>query len=1708
MRGRTLTEDTKSSFAPRCLSIDLEVGKTDERIHQFAGIRGDTDASVTYNAGSLKEGLSRLDALAEGAAFVLGHNIIAFDIPYLRAADSGLRLLQLPVVDTLRLNPLAFPRNPYHHLVKHYQDGQIQRGLLNDPELDARLTLALFSDQLKALVALQQINPRLVAVWHWLVTAHEGRSGLNNFFTMIRSQIRPGFTELVSDLELLLSGVVCKTQSHCLLEDPDREAWPLAYALAWLSVANGNSVMPPWVRHQFPEASRIIRLLRDTPCSDPGCTWCQEHHNARKELQRWFGFDGFRPEPKGEDGRPLQQAIVEAAMVGQHTLGILPTGTGKSLCYQIPALSRFDKTGAITVVISPLVALMADQVAGLEQRGIASSAALNGLLSMPERSDVLDRVRLGDVGILITSPEQLRNRSVRKVLAQREIGAWVLDEAHCLSKWGHDFRPDYRYVGRYIRERAATEDIPPILCLTATAKPDVVEDILRYFQEHLEITLKVYNGGSERQNLDFLVIPTTEPEKYGHVHQVLEQYLPQDAQGGAIVYTATRKQAEEVAEYLRLKGLPSAYFHAGMPPETKKQVQTHFIAGDLRVIVATNAFGMGIDKSDVRLVIHADIPGSLENYLQEAGRAGRDQSPAQCVLLYTQQDVEKQFGMSARSRLTRQEIQSVLRALRRVDRKKQSQGEVIVTPGEILAEEEEGIFERDDATDDTRVRTSVAWLEEAHLLTREENRISVFPSSLKVPSVEAARQKLDDKCIQDTYRRQLLEIVRAMISADPDQGISTDALMGVTGLDSTGIRRAFYDLEQLGMASNDMVLTAFVHRGVAHASTKRLEDACAMEVDLLRLLQEEGADVAVGEPAMVHLRNVAQRLRDMGHTDVLQGTVWRIIKGIAGDGWDEEGGKGSLSARTTRKEFAQVTRLSAWDDLMKTAELRRAAASVLLNHLLQSLPEGQMGVDLLAETTMGKLSAALTSDILHAAMKAPMKLLERSLLWLHELEIIRLNRGLTVFRPAMTIRLNPESRSFIKSDFAPLQIHYDEQVVQIHIMAEYAQRGMTAITEALRLATDYFSLDRESFIARWLPHREAELKRQTTPASWQQIVEDLKNPQQQRIVVDDREETNVLVLAGPGSGKTRVLVHRIAYLIRVRRESPRSILALAYNHHAAVEIRRRLHALIGEESRGVTVLTCHGLAMRLAGVSRTDWASEEVFDFQKVLRTATHLLEGKEGPEDEPDALRESLLAGYRWILVDEYQDIDADQHALISALSGRTRREGDGKLTLFAVGDDDQNIYAFNGASVAFIQRFESDYLARPAYLIENYRSTAHIIQVANALIEPARNRMKRDHPIQINTQRNRWPAGGEWENLDSVGRGRVQMLAAGKDTITQADTVMRELHRLSQSDPDWDWKTVAVIGRRWEDLEPVRAWCEMQGIAVQVHKDKPLPFWGLRETQCFVGWCFARDSRLLDRAAWTAWLSECPVGTYWDLLREALYAYGMIAGDAAQSIEVILDWLAEWGRDLRQRQTGLLLTTAHGAKGLEFAHVAVLDGDWMRHQKGEDPDSPRRLYYVAMTRAKKTLLLAHKEASNVLLDTLPNSVALLSRSLEHHVADNPELHHTYATLSMGDVDLGFAGRKNPQDAVHAWIKVLQPGDFLKVDFASRTIFDSAGNPIGRLATSYQAPVGKRCVRASVAAILVRTKVRTEEKYRQHTKVERWEVVVPELVFNSANTN
>jgi ATP-dependent DNA helicase RecQ len=1468
--------------------------------------------------------------------------------------------------------------------------------------------------------------------------------------------------------------------------------------------------MPPWVRHQFPEAGVLVRRLRDTACTDPACAWCRDRHDARKELARWFGFTDFRPEPVDAQGHPLQQSIVEAAMAGKHVLGILPTGTGKSLCYQIPALSRFDKTGALTVVISPLVALMADQVAGLEARGVSSCVSINGLLSMPERADALDRVRLGDVGILIISPEQLRSRALRKVLDQREIGAWVMDEAHCLSKWGHDFRPDYRYVGNFIKKKAGTESIPPILCLTATAKPDVVSDIVEYFGSKLGAELQVFNGGSERNNLGFTVVPTTAAEKLSHIYQVLLSDLPPDMPGGAIVYCSSRKRTEEVAKFLQAKGIATGFFHAGLKPETKKTTQANFIGGDLRVIVATNAFGMGIDKPDVRLVIHADIPGSLENYLQEAGRAGRDRDAARCVLLYTPDDVERQFGMSARSRLTLREIQTILKALRSLDRKKHAGGEVIATAGEILTEDEDVAFQRDQATDDTRVRTAIAWLEEAKLLTRDENQVQVFPSSLRVASTREAQEKLAKREMREDYQRQLLALVDALISADSDEGISTDELMGVSGLSAEKVRAALYDLEKLGIASNDTALTAYVHAGVSNSSRNRFDQMASMEEALIAELRLSAPDLGKGDSSVLHLRHAAQHLKDAGHAQALPGQLSKLLRSLAKDGRNDESGMGSLRLKSLDAETVQVTLQRDWAILEKAAQQRRTAANSLLTHLLNCLPQGQRGTDLLAETTLGKLTTSLETDlILMAEIQNPAKLLDRALLWLHEQDVIRLNKGLAVFRPAMTIKLVPVKQGFGKTDFAQLVLHYVEQIIQIHVMAEYAQLGLKSMNDALRLATSYFSLDRDAFLKQWLPGRAKELAQQTTPASWRAIVESLNNPVQQRIVADDREQTSVLVLAGPGSGKTRVLVHRIAYLVRARRENPHGILALAYNRHAAVEIRRRLADLIGDDAWGVTVMTCDAFAMRLVGASFTNRTSLVGDDaFKKIRQEAVALLNGSGLPPEEADEQRDRLLAGFRWILVDEYQDIGAEQYDLISALAGRTQTDADGKLTLFAVGDDDQNIYAFNGASVEFIRRFEADYAAKPAYLTENYRSTAHIIAAANRMIDFAANRMKAGHPIAIDRAREKEPAGGAWQARDPVAKGRVQIVPAGDNVMTQAMAVMAELERLAKLDAAWDWNRVAIVAREWKTLDPLRSYCGLYQIPVQMANEDTAQFWCLRETQSLVTWLQHDAIRLIDSAALLAWLDGQPAGAWWSLLREAVEEYAIETGAAELPRDHFLNWLDEWGREIRRRQTGLLLLTAHRAKGLEFDHVAVLDGGWEGISQGEDPDAPRRLYYVAMTRARQTLILARmSNSSNKLLDSLTDDVSVLQRTVIDLPDPPTELSRHHDLPDLGMIDLGFSGRFASDHVVHQAIANLTTGDsILLVEHNARwALTDMNRKLIGRMSKKFAPPSATNFLSARVAAIIVRRREDSPEEYQAQICCDRWEVVVPELVFAPA---
>lgn len=1708
-----------TGFAPRCVCLDLEVDPRDKRILKIGALRPDTDAFLHFKGPfDLAAAFGELDRLAIGANFVLGHNVIRHDLYLLKAMAPGLRLLELPVVDTLALSPLAFPRNPYHHLVKDYR---LLKLAVNDPLADAQRTVELFRDQRDAL---QGQSPEVLRAYHYLLAPEGANSGLNNFFMTLTRAARPGRDEVVAVLGKTLDGRVCRLRlARLLAEDLDDAALrpAISYVLAWLMVAGENSVMPPWVRMEYPSIAPLVRELRATPCKDSACIWCRENHDTRRWLKRWFGYDDFR---RDESGHSLQDEIVSAGLAGRSLLGILPTGGGKSLCYQLPALMHYYQTGALTLVISPLQALMRDQVDTLLHRGITASATLNGSLSLPERKQVLDGIRLGDVGILLVSPEQVRNKGFREAIKYREIATWVFDEAHCLSKWGHDFRPDYLYVSRFMRELHG-ETIPPVMCLTATAKPDVIDDIVTHFRQRLGLVLEAHLGTTDRDNLGFAIVPTRDEAKLPQIHRLLADQFGEPTEdrsvhrlsdGGAIVYCATRKNTEEIADYLAQMGWPVAAYHAGLPPDVKKERQQDFITGRLKVITATNAFGMGIDKPDVRLVVHADIPGSLENYIQEAGRAGRDQEAARCVLLYSEKDAERQFGMTMNNRLTPKDIQNLLHALRR--RPADKEGNVVMTVGELLATENlELDFDLTDRGRDTRVKTAVAWLENAKLLERNENRTQVFPASLRFKNLNEARQRLALASYSAVRQQQLLALLGAILQADPKEGLSTDELGLATGLPPQEVGRALHDLETMGLLENDSRIVVYLRVGVQNASMLSLEALTRLESAVLVLLREAAPDAGSSmEPVLLNLPALTQRLKDedKAFADVLPERISQLLETLRHDGRALSGGRGSFGLRRLDKQTYQVVVQREWDEVDALSRLRRACAQVLLTAFLARLPVGARGKDLEADLTLGQISKVLKGDIAVAAeVRDVPAAVQTALLYLHEQGVLTLAQGLSVFRSAMTLRLYPEEkkRGFAGHDYQLLADHYAQKVSQIHVMIRYAEIGQRKVAEALTLVSDYFTMREESFLARYFPQHKEMLERATTEASWHRISEGL-SPLQKRIVTERRPQ-NRLVLAGPGSGKTKLIVHRVAFLVRVLRERPESILVVTFNRHAAMEVRRRLRQLIDNDAFGVAVHTYHGLALRLTGTSLANRDPDLTLDFEQMLVDATRLLKGESAATWETsDTLRDRLLAGSRWLLVDEYQDINGPQYEFLSALAGRTLQDKEGKLNLLAVGDDDQNIYEFTGAQVEFIRRFEQDYGTKVDFLVENFRSTANIIAAANALIDRHPGRLKATHPIAINAGRRKEAPGGVWSRRDAaVSEGRVQVLGVGADYQTQGWLALQELRRLADLNVAWDWSHVAVIAREWKALDPVRAGCELLDIPCHFagRRERTPPTRRLREVARFLRLLDGHRGELMPVMQLQALLAELrgdeanSPGNR--LVTDFLEDYGSAVGEGAHPIAMILDAAYEFLAESDRRSgDGMCLTTAHGAKGLEFKHVVVLDGGW--RTDGSEALAERRLYYVAMTRARLTLALCRMAGQSFAdeLASLPNVLARSSVIVDR-MPDG--LSRRFALLGLGDVDMDFSGRRRGQDvAVRRAIAELNVGDELAVEHLpgqqSLAILTITGQIVGRTSRTYLPPAGQ-IITARVAAICVRRLQDVTIEWQSHMACPEWEVVLPELVVD-----
>lgn len=358
---------------------------------------------------------------------------------------------------------------------------------------------------------------------------------------------------------------------------------------------------------------------------------------ALQLLQTYFGYTSFRP---------AQEAPVESLLKNEDVVAIMPTGAGKSICFQIPALCK----SGLTVVFSPLISLMKDQVDGLVDQNIPA-ALINSTLTQTEFNKTMYDVRSGNIKLLYIAPERLGSNFFCNVLRSMHISQVIVDEAHCISQWGHDFRPSYRLIGDWL---ASLPKRPVVGAFTATATKAVENDIKTLLGlDHAN----VYVTGFDRPNLSFSVVRT--PKRMDYV----VDYVRRHSHENGIIYCSTRKDVERVYDNLTRAGIQTGYYHAGLSDEMRKDMQNKYAFDQLQVMVATNAFGMGIDKSNVRYVLHYQMPRNMESYYQEAGRAGRDGAPAECILLYSGQDVRVHKYLIEQGHLEPQREQVELRKL-------------------------------------------------------------------------------------------------------------------------------------------------------------------------------------------------------------------------------------------------------------------------------------------------------------------------------------------------------------------------------------------------------------------------------------------------------------------------------------------------------------------------------------------------------------------------------------------------------------------------------------------------------------------------------------------------------------------------------------------------------------------------------------------------------------------------------------------------------------------------------------------------------------------------------------------------------------------------------------------------------------------------------------------------------------------------------------
>jgi len=769
-----------------------------------------------------------------------------------------------------------------------------------------------------------------------------------------------------------------------------------------------------------------------------------------------------------------------------------------------------------------------------------------------------------------------------------------------------------------------------------------------------------------------------------------------------IIYVSRTKRAYSLAERLTEDGFRAKPFHGKMDVKEKTGNQEAFIKGEVPIMVATSAFGMGVDKKDIGMVIHYDISDSLENYIQEAGRAGRDENlTAECFVLFNEEDLSKHFILLNQTKLSIKEIQQVWKAIKDITKFRSS-----VSNSALEIARRAG-WDDNVVEIETRVITAIAALEDAGYLKRGQNMPRIFANSILSKNAQEAIEKINaSQRFEEKQKEKGIRIIKKLFSSKSRKQTTDEAAES----------RIDYISDHLGIVKEEVInivnllreeniladakdLTAYIKKGEnINRSLKIVETFSQIENYLLPLLE--------AKEQTFHIKELNQDAEEQGCKDVTPNKIKTIINFWAIKNWikryNEEFSKNHVVILCVQPKESLKAKLE------KRHELAKFIVELLYKKSNMNGAEDEKETEeVLIEFSVHELKESFEQRLNLFEMKVSIEDIEDTLFYLSKIEAIKIEGGFLVIYNRLTIeRLEQDNkRRYKNDDYQKLNQFYENKVQQIHIVGEYAKKMIGDYKGALQFVDDYFQLNYTSFLNKYFKgSRQNEIKRNITPAKFRQLFGSLSPTQLE--IIKDNETKYIAVLAGPGSGKTRVLVHKLASLLLMEDVKHEQLLMVTFSRAAATEFKKRLLSLIGNAAHYIEIKTFHSYCFDLLGKVGT-------LDKSDIILKST--IEKIKKGDVEANRITKTVL------VIDEAQDMNADEFALINTLI-----EQNEEIRVIAVGDDDQNIYEFRGASSKYLEQFLEERKATKHELIENYRSKINLVEFANGFVKKIQHRLK----------------------------------------------------------------------------------------------------------------------------------------------------------------------------------------------------------------------------------------------------------------------------------------------------------------------------------------------------------------------------------------------